>query len=204
MVFNYTENYQFTPRLSVEGEILEVIDSTKLLGTIITSDLKWDENTANIVKKSNARMELLRRVASFGANIEDLKTIYILFVRSQLEHSSVVWHSSLTEQQKGDLERVQRSALKVILGSRYESYTKALNILNLEPLEERREYLCLKFAQKCTLNDKTKKMFTTNEKTHNMEMRNSEKFQVLHANTERLKKSAVIFMQNLLNEQNRK
>ena len=47
-------------------------------------------------------------------------------------------------------------------------------------------------------------MFTTNEKTHNMEMRNSEKFQVLHANTERLKKSAVIFMQNLLNEQNRK
>ena len=115
-----------------------------------------------------------------------------------------MWHSSLTEQQKGDLERVQRSALKVILGSRYESYTKALNILNLEPLEERRVYLCLKFAQKCTLNDKTKKMFPTNEKTHNMEMRNSEKFQVLHANTERLKKSAVIFMQNLLNEQYRK
>ena len=128
MVFNYTENYQFTPRLSVEGEILEVIDSTKLLGTIITSDLRCEQNMASIVKKSNARMELLRRVASFGTSFEDLKTIYILFVRSQLEHSCVVWHSSLTEQQKSDLERVQRSALKVILGSRYESYEKALNM----------------------------------------------------------------------------
>ena len=202
MVFNYTENYQFTPRLSVEGEILEVIDSTKLLGTIITSDLRWEQNMASIVKKSNARMELLRRVASFGTSFEDLKTIYILFVRSQLEHSCVVWHSSLTEQQKSDLERVQRSALKVILGSRYESYEKALNMLDLEPLVDRREYLCLKFAQKCILNEKTNKMFPLNQKMHRMKMRNNEKFQVQHANTDRLKNFTVIYMQNLLNEQN--
>ena len=44
------------------------------------SDLKWDLNTANIVKKANARMELLRKVASFGTNPEDLKTIYIVFI----------------------------------------------------------------------------------------------------------------------------
>ena len=59
-------------------------------------------------------MELLRRVASFGVDIQDLRKIYILIVRSQLEQSAVVWHSSLTEQQKRDLERVQRSALKII------------------------------------------------------------------------------------------
>ena len=40
------------------------------------------------------RLELLRRVASFGASTEDLKKIYILYVRSVPEHSSVVWHSS--------------------------------------------------------------------------------------------------------------
>ena len=33
-----------------------------------------------------------------------------------------------------------------------------------------------------------------------METRKSEKYKVQHANTERLKKSAVIYMQNLLNE----
>ena len=116
MVFNFTENFKFSPRLFIQGELLQVIERTRLLGTIITSDLRWEQNTSHIVTKANARMELLRKVASFGAKVEDLKTIYILFVRSQLEQSAVVWSSSLTEQNKADLERVQRSALKIILG----------------------------------------------------------------------------------------
>ena len=69
-------------------------------------------NTAYIVKKANARMELLRRVASFGASIEDLKTIYILFIRSILEQSCTVWHSSLTETNINGLERIQKSSTK--------------------------------------------------------------------------------------------
>ena len=116
-------------------------------------------DTSHIVRKSNARMELLRRVASFGTSLDDLRNIYILFVRSQLEQSAVVWHSSLTEQNRNDLERVQKSALKVILGEKYQSYNKALIELNLETLEERRNTLCLKFAQKCLTNEKNQQMF---------------------------------------------
>ena len=131
MIFNFTEKYQFGTRLSMENGNLEVIDSTRLLGTIITNDLKWEQNTAHIVKKSNARMELLRRVASFGTSSEDLKTIYYLFVRSQLEQSSVVWHSSLTEENKTDLERVQKSIVKIIMGENYKSYNKSLQYLDI-------------------------------------------------------------------------
>ena len=117
-----------------------------LLGTIITDDLKWEENTAHIVKKANARMELLRRVAGFDASVEDLKQIYFLFVRSQLEQSAVVWHSSLSEDNKSDLERVQKSALKIILRENYKGYIQALVALGIESLSDRREKLCLKFA----------------------------------------------------------
>ena len=199
MVFNYSKKYQFSPRLEIDGEKIEVIDSTKLLGTIITNDLRWEQNTSHLVRKANARMELLRRVAIFGTDIQDLKNIYVLFVRSQLEQSSVVWHSSLTEEQKDDLERVQRSALKIILGPKYESYKKALNVLDLEPLDQRRDYLCLKFAQKCTRNEKTKHIFPLNEKKHNMNLRKTEKFKVTHANRDRLRKSPIVHMQHLLN-----
>ena len=94
MLFNFTRDYQFTTRLNLEGKSVEVIKHSKLLGTIIQDDLKWDLNTANIVKKANMRLELLRRVASLRASTEDLKKIYILYLRSVLEHSSVVWHSS--------------------------------------------------------------------------------------------------------------
>ena len=34
---------------------------------MIQNDLKWDMKTSNMIKKANMRMELLRRVAAFGA-----------------------------------------------------------------------------------------------------------------------------------------
>ena len=175
IIFNYTDKYQFTTRLSINDKPIEVINSTRLLGTIITNDLKWDENTANIVKKANARMELLRKVASFGTNMEELKNIYFLFVRSLLEQSATVWHSSITQENKDDLERVQRSAVKIIMGERYNGYQKALAELEIETLEQRRENLCLNFALKCSKNEKSKKMFPLNEKQHKMNTRKNEK-----------------------------
>ena len=73
MIFNYTSKYQFTTRLSINDKVLEVINHARLLGTIISDDLSWDMNTANLVKKANARMELLRKVASFGTSQDELK-----------------------------------------------------------------------------------------------------------------------------------
>ena len=109
-------------------------------------------------------MELLRRVASFGTHFEELKNIYTLFVRSLLEQSATVWHSSLTEENKNDLERVQKTALKVILAEKYLSYSHALNLLDLDSLSDRREQLCLSFAQKCTKNPRLKNMFPLHDK----------------------------------------
>ena len=61
MVFNFTKNYQFSTRLKLEGQILEAVSETKLLGTIVTNDLKWTKNTSFIVQKANKRLELLRK-----------------------------------------------------------------------------------------------------------------------------------------------
>ena len=145
-------------------------------------------------------MELLRRVASFGTPAEDLKIIYTLFIRSLLEQSATVWHSSLTEENINDLERVQKTAIKVILQDKYTGYKNGLAQLNIETLEDRREELCLHFAKKCTKSDKLKHMFPLNVKSHIMDTRKDEKYKVQIANTERLKNSAIIYMQNLLKE----
>ena len=200
MVFNFTDNYQFMTSLALNGQTVEVLNSTKLLGTIVSDDLCWDLNTSNIVRKANARMELLRRVASFGTSVEEMKDVYFLFVRSLLEQSATVWHSSLTEENINDLERVQKSAVKIILGEKYVGYKKSLLKLDMENLSDRRIELCLNFAKKCVKNPKTKHMFPENVKKHQMETRMAEKYQVEHANTERFRKSSIIYMQHLLNE----
>ena len=89
MIFNFSTD-QFSTRLKLNDENIEIIENTKLLGTLIENDLKWDLNTKSLVKKANMRMQLLRKVASFGASKEDLKDIYVLFIRSILEQSAVV------------------------------------------------------------------------------------------------------------------
>ena len=110
----------------------------------------------------------------------------------------MVWHSSLTEQDSEDIERVQKSACKVILKQYYEGYEKAIKILRLEKLEDRRESLCLSFARKCLRNKKVKSMFPLN--TNRRSLRNQNKYSVKFGSTERYRKSAIPYMQNLLNE----
>ena len=43
MIFNFTDKHQFTTELSVNNEKIKPVNETKLLGTIISSDLKWEK-----------------------------------------------------------------------------------------------------------------------------------------------------------------
>ena len=108
-------------------------------------------------------MELLRKVASFGTSMEEKRNIYILYIRSILEQSCVVWHSSLTDENEKDLERIQKSAVRIILGKDFSNYEYALVKTNLESLKDRREELCIHFAKKCLKNEK-KQRYISNQK----------------------------------------
>ena len=77
MIFNQTIKYQFSTRIYIEGTLLEIINETKLLGIIITSDLSWHKNTAMLTRKAYARMEIIRKLYGFNVPIQDLISIYI-------------------------------------------------------------------------------------------------------------------------------
>ena len=87
----------------------------------------------------------------------------------------------------------------MILKDSYKSYENALNFLEMETLDDRREGLCLEFAKKCLKNEKMRKYFPENKKEHPLVTRYEEEYQIDSANTERLKNSPIIFMQRLLN-----
>ena len=96
MNFNFTRNFQFSSRLAVDGEVLETIRETKLLGVMFNNTLTWDSNTRYLVKRANARMRMLHKLVEFHVPTEDLVNIFILYIRSILEQSCQVWHSNLT------------------------------------------------------------------------------------------------------------
>ena len=100
MIFNFTDKHQFTTRLNLKGTNIEVVDKMKILGTIINNQLSWDENCHEIIKKVNSRMQLIRELKSFGASNQEMSHFWILFCRSVLEQSCVVWGSSLTQENR--------------------------------------------------------------------------------------------------------
>ena len=147
MVVNFTENYQFNTRLNIENQMLQQVKETKLLGVIVNDQLTWHSNTNFLVKKAYSRMTILHNLFEFRLPMEEMINIYILYIRSILESSAVVWHSSITKSEEIKIERVQKTALKIILASEYENYTTALEISGLKTLIERRKILCKKFAK---------------------------------------------------------
>ena len=198
MLINFTRSKQFSTRIKLDDTPLQEISECKLLGVIIQNDLSFRKNTQSIIRKAYARMIILEKLYEFNLPIEEMVNIYTLFIRSVVEQSCIVWHSSLSEDDHIALERVQKIALRIILDSQYTDYRSALTQTNLDSLRSRRKYLCLKFAKTCVKKGKLKDLFPLINK--NVNTRPHEKFHVTKAKTERLAKSAVPYLQRLLNE----
>ena len=89
--------------------------------------------------------------------------------------------------------------MRIILKDNYTSYNKALEILKLDDLFTRREVICEQFALNAISNPKIKKHFRNNNKSHVMNVRHSEKFNVDFAYSDRLQKSSIPYLQRILN-----
>ena len=203
MVFNRSPN-QFVTKLEVNSEEIETVKETVLLGTVITDSLTWDRNCEELIKKAYKRMQLLNCVASFTDSRQDLKNVYLTFIRSVLEQSAVVWHSSLTQKNRDDLERVQKVAVKIIAGTKSLPYNEALKILKLETLNKRRTNLCLRFAKNCLKNGKMKDLFPVKKYALKMKIRRKRKFKTKKYRTKRMEISSLPYMRALLNDENQK
>ena len=172
-------------------------------GQVYFSDLKWHQNTEHITKKAYARLWMLKRLKQMGASIPTLIDVYTKHVRSVLEFAAVVWNSSLTQDNITTIERVQKCAFSVILGARYNSYKEACDFLKMESLSKRRQTLSRKFAIKSSKHSIHSKWFNL----YQGETRTrTEKpvYKPVLGRTERLLKSAIPFLTNLLNENKEK
>ena len=149
-------------------------------------------------------MQLLRKVWSFGSSCHEMVQLWKVFCRSILEQSCVLWDSGLTQENRNNLERTQKTFLKLILEEDYKNYENALQVSQLETLDKRRKDLTLRFAQTSLADGLLTDLFPIRNKSHRMKTRNKGKFRIFHANTERYKKSPILTMQRMLNRtQNR-
>ena len=115
---------QYTYKL--HGHSLEKTDSTKYLGVILQSNLKWDKHINNITSKANQTLNFLRR--NLKVNSQKIKDhAYKALVRPKLEYSSCIWDPSHTNQIK-QIEKVQRRAARFTC-NRYHNTSSVTDML---------------------------------------------------------------------------
>ena len=99
--------------LFINGQSVERVDSFKFLGTIISSNLKWDENIQSIISKAQQRLYFLRQLKKFQVSKSVLSTFFRAVIESVLTFSITVWYSNAGQKDKKRLENIVRSASKI-------------------------------------------------------------------------------------------
>ena len=141
----------------------------------------------------------IRRLNKLGASRDDLIEVYTKQIRSISEFAVPVWNSSLTGDEIISIERIQKSALHIILDEDYNSYNSALKTVGLTKLSQRRRKICLNFAKKCQKNPKFTNWFRPNPKVGGRTQQ--PKFCPAVSKTSRFEKSPISDLINLLNNQ---
>ena len=176
LLFNKSKSYDFSPEFAFNsGPNLEVIEQTRLLGIELTTDLRWSENTKSIFKKAMSRMWLLRRMKIMHLEPKIILDYYLKEIRVLAEQGVAIWNSGLTKGQINELEKIQKVALKIILGNQYYSYQEACKLFNLKLLSERRLDLCSSFAIKLYKSNRCDQFFTRskiNTRSNNLVIEN--------------------------------
>ena len=178
------------------------------LGVKISKDLKWDVHISDVIKRASGRLFMLTTLKRFGMPLEDLRTIYIGFIRPLLEYAVPVWHPGLTEQQHMALERVQKRACRIMLGKNYISYHKnyisyqdALCHCNLHELRHRREKICFQFTNKLLESPKFRPWLPSFRGETGRTLRNANHLSIPRVRTERHANSPIPYMVRQWNQE---
>ena len=134
----------FPTEIEIGEDFLTEKKEMKVLGVILTPDLKWAKNTVYICQKAYKNMWVIRRMKVLGLDSFTLVDYYIKEIRVHLELAVPVWNSGLSLKLSADIERVQRVAVSIIFGNT--GYAQACAMLGLKPLAVRRLELCERFA----------------------------------------------------------
>ena len=138
IVVNFQRGHTQHHPLTIDGAAVERVSSTKFLGVHISEDLSWTTNTASLAKKAQQRLYFLRKLKRSCAPPPIMTTFYRGTIESILSSCITVWGGSCTDYSRKTLQRIVKTAERIIgasLPSLKDIYTtrltrKALTIVS--------------------------------------------------------------------------
>ena len=92
MPISFTKSQQEFEPILINGDALEVVDSVKLLGLNISSDLTWNIHINEILKKASKRLYFLLQLKRAKVTRTDLGLFYSSCIRSIMDYVVPAYH----------------------------------------------------------------------------------------------------------------
>ena len=197
MAINFSHSYDFSPKFHLGNEILQVVETSKILGLQINNRLRWDSHVEYICNKARQRIWALRRLLQLNLDHETIIDFFLKEVRTILEYGAVVFHSGLTRQQSNSIESIQRGFFKMVTQSLQLklSYSEACIFFCCDKLEFRRLDLCKTFLKRNIDNPLHSNMFKKTIPSYNT--RSGIKLSQYQTRTKRFAQSPLVFLTKL-------
>ena len=185
--------------IKVGQEVIESQEEIKVLGYTFGSRPDARAQVSRVKLNGARRAWSIRHLKKAGVPNADLVQIYCSFVRSALEYASNVYGGYLTDEQSGDIERIQANILRSIFGQK-NSYRKCLSQAAIPTLKDRRSLLFLKFAEKIENSDRFRERWLPKSEEATHQLRKINKYKQERFRCNRLRDSPIFRMRKILND----
>ena len=95
LVIDFSRAVNTFQRIIVNGNELELVSHAKILGLVISDDLKWNDHVYHIIKKVNKHIYSVVQLKRAKVATCDIVQFYSICIRPILEYSCQVFHHGL-------------------------------------------------------------------------------------------------------------
>ena len=138
----------YCPNLSVDGQLIERVETTRLLGTDIHQNLNWKNDSESKITSCYSTISVLKKLKHL-APFQLRKQLAESLILTKIDYNDVVTYSA-NERLLKRLQKVQSAVAGFVL-NRFAS-TKDVRKLGWLPIHERRQFNLLKLAHKTSHN----------------------------------------------------
>lgn len=136
----------------INDEPLTFSSSFKFLGVTVDEHLTFNDHISKTVSKCRSRIHFMRCFKRSGMSVKGLKLFYLSKIRPILTYASPAWFYLTSKENLSKLERVQKTAFKVMLPD-FISYEERLEFLQLHTIEDYIEALSKEHFSKIMCNN---------------------------------------------------
>ena len=108
-----SKKYDCHPEIRIElnGDELQVVNESKILGLYIMNTLRWNKHIQYICSKASSKLWAMWRLMKLGLEYEVILDCYYKEVRSILEYDAILFHSVLSKKLSKQIEATQKQFL---------------------------------------------------------------------------------------------